>query len=128
MSLPLKHFTPDEFKEDGKPAFENMQPEFLLALDACRDLAGVPFKITSSYRSPEKNRRVGGSPGSMHLKGRAVDIVCPDSAHRFAVVKAAVNLGMTVGIMRDALHLDNRPEPIIFHYYQRYGSGLSTDE
>ena len=126
--MTLKHVTPHEFKEDGKDAYDQMQPEFLLSLDACRELAGVPFKITSSYRSPEKNRRVGGSIGSMHLKGRAVDILCPDSEYRYKVVKAAIACGLTVGIMRDALHLDNRPNPIIFHYYQRYPAGMSNDE
>lgn len=32
-------------------------------------------RITSGYRSPETNRRVGGSPNSYHLRGRAVDVV-----------------------------------------------------
>lgn len=113
---------------DGKPVFDKMDVAFLLKLDTCRDLAAVPFKITSSYRSPEKNRRVGGAPGSMHLKGRAVDIECPDGATRAVIMKAALTLGLSVGIMRDALHLDNRDPQIVFDYYTRYGSTNSPDE
>ena len=31
--------------------------------------------VTSGLRSPERNRAVGGVPGSFHLKGRAIDVV-----------------------------------------------------
>ena len=41
------------------------------------DLLGqIPFKlyITSAYRDPEANRRVGGSSSSQHVKAQAADI------------------------------------------------------
>lgn len=31
-------------------------------------------RVTSTYRSPSHNRRVGGVPNSFHLSGRAIDI------------------------------------------------------
>jgi hypothetical protein len=31
-------------------------------------------RVTSTYRSPERNRRVGGVANSYHLSGRAIDI------------------------------------------------------
>jgi uncharacterized protein YcbK (DUF882 family) len=129
MSDKLKYFSPSEFTMDGQPVFHKMNPAFLQLLDKCRELAGVPFVITSSYRSPSKNRRVGGSVGSMHLYGRAVDIECPDGATRWKIVKAAMSLGLSVGVMRSALHLDNREGiPTMFDYYPRYGEGVSADE
>jgi hypothetical protein len=65
----------------------------------------------------------------MHLYGRAVDIECPDGATRWKIVKAAMSLGLSVGVMRSALHLDNREGiPTMFDYYPRYGEGVSADE
>lgn len=128
MSDKLKYFSPSEFVMDGQPVFHKMNPAFLQLLDKCRELAGVPFVITSSYRSPSHNRRVGGSVGSMHLYGCAVDIECPDGATRWKISFAAMSLGLSVGVMRSALHLDNREFPIVFDYYVRYGETRSENE
>lgn len=124
----LKHFQPEEFTMDGKPVFNKMNPDFLVKLDTCRELSGVPFRITSSFRTPEKNRRVGGSPGSMHLKGRAVDIECESGEDRAVIIKTALNLGLSVGVMRTGLHLDDREGQIVFDYYLRYGEGKALEE
>ena len=35
---------------------------------------GNPLHVTSGYRTPEHNRKVGGRPQSQHLQGRAVDV------------------------------------------------------
>lgn len=39
-----------------------------------RDHFGVPIAVTSGYRSPELNKRIGGSLTSQHSKGQALDI------------------------------------------------------
>lgn len=44
-------------------------------LQVIRDLIQLPIQITSGYRTPEHNKKVGGSPNSYHLKGMAADIV-----------------------------------------------------
>lgn len=43
-------------------------------LQVLRDLVGKPIKISSGYRTPERNRQIGGAPDSWHVKGGAVDI------------------------------------------------------
>lgn len=127
----MRYFKPEEFTQKGVVVFEKMQPEFIELLDECRHLAAVPFKITSAYRDPEHNRRVEGSPTSWHLKGRAVDIDCPNIRTRARIIKAALEVGLTVGVMQYALHLDNRntAEPVVFDYYAKYrrNSGTKID-
>ncbi|QRE00543.1 hypothetical protein [Burkholderia phage BCSR129] len=47
-------------------------------METVRDLlGGLPIIVNSGYRSPAVNAKVGGVPSSQHLKGQAVDFVCP---------------------------------------------------
>ena len=43
-------------------------------LERARALLGVPLVVTSGYRSPADNARVGGSPTSDHVNGLAADV------------------------------------------------------
>jgi zinc D-Ala-D-Ala carboxypeptidase len=47
-------------------------------LDFVRERFGETI-ITSGYRSPSYNRKIGGSINSQHTKGEAADIVIPDA-------------------------------------------------
>jgi hypothetical protein len=51
-------------------AFSNRR----LGLSGAASLAGQWGRVTSAYRSPEHNRRVGGVRNSFHLSGRAIDV------------------------------------------------------
>lgn len=51
---------------------ENMDPEFMDALQRLRTEFGEPLRVTSGYRCEIHNRNVGGSP--RHVTGRAADI------------------------------------------------------
>jgi len=43
-------------------------------LQSLRDRLGVPMLITSAYRSPSHNAKVGGAKNSVHMQGRAFDV------------------------------------------------------
>lgn len=108
----ITHFTPDEFKRPDKMGYE-----FMVYLDGLREQAGVPMFISSSFRSVEYNRSVGGAADSSHTDDPcdAVDIrksptpADPNWNHaRFCIVRAAFLSGcVRVGIYPNgSLHID----------------------
>ena len=54
-------------------------------------LGGNPIIVSSWYRSPSLNRRVGGSTTSEHLKGSAVDFTCPAFGTPYDICRALQN-------------------------------------
>ena len=85
----------------------NMNQEFLDKLDQARELANIPFKINSAYRSPEHNAKIGGKPNSSHLRGLAVDISVKDSRSRFIILEALISVGFNrIGIADTFIHVD----------------------
>lgn len=74
MPIPrdLKWFAEREFRN---PLL--VEEEAVRFLDEVRDLYGAPIVVTSDARTAEDNERVGGSPTSWHLRGRAFDLRYP---------------------------------------------------
>jgi len=71
----LKHFNYSEFDSPDEPGSgKNMQDSTVEMLDNARDMAGVPFKINSGFRTESHNKEVGGVPESAHTRGYAADI------------------------------------------------------
>jgi len=54
---------------------ENAKKLFANVVQPIREKFGVTI-ITSGYRSPELNAKIGGSSKSQHCKGQAVDLEC----------------------------------------------------
>jgi hypothetical protein len=73
---------------------------------------GCDYKITSGRRSKAHNRRVGGAPKSMHLTGRALDVVVYTPRCRQAVVANASSRGLSVIKYNIHLHIDNRTKSV----------------
>jgi len=48
-----------------------------MQLEKVRALLGQPMHIDSWYRCPDLNAAVGSKPTSQHLKGEAIDFICP---------------------------------------------------
>ena len=67
------NFTPQELACRGTGQLV-IDPRALDMLQSLRNRLGRPMIITSAYRSPEHNRRVGGAPRSKHLDGIAFDV------------------------------------------------------
>ena len=74
-----KNFHIDEFRSKDGAIFPDDVKTNLLELaknlQIIRDYIDEPITITSGYRSPEHNLKVGGVKNSQHLKGKAADII-----------------------------------------------------
>lgn len=104
MPPTYKWFKPEEV--------EGLNEEFVAKLDQARQLADIPFRITSGLRTPEKNQSVVGSvPDSAHLKGLAVDLRVENSHEVSLIVDAA----KAVGITRRGIYVDKAFQPVHVH-------------
>jgi len=103
-------FVPSEFKHPFK-----MDVTFLRSLYRVRLRAGVPLRIVSDYRPPDRNASVGGAKASAHMElpCSAVDLRVNNNHERMLIVAAAIEEGFTrMGIYpageggAGSLHLD----------------------
>lgn len=62
--------------------------------------------ITSTWRSPEHNREVGGIPTSKHLKGRAIDIVIATKEAEAMFIPFVQGLGFEAIFEQDHWHIE----------------------
>jgi len=116
--LVLQYFKPAEFEHPEKMGFQ-----FMLKVDALRHQAGVSMPITSSYRTPEHNKAVGGARDSAHCDEicEAIDVLPLNSSDAFAIIAAAfVNGWERIGIYPNgSFHFDTtgdrRPNRVLWH-------------
>jgi len=96
-----------------------MDPQFMTILQALRDLYGETMIVDSGWRCQEHNasKEVGGSPRSMHLLGRAADILATNLSSRVRLIETARAVGFNgLGIGSTFVHLDNRTLPATWTY------------
>lgn len=105
----MRYFKTKEFDSPDKKGSGSLMDETVLKmLDNTRHEAGIPFNITSGYRTKTHNALVGGVNGSSHTKGLAVDIRCKGSIERFKIINCALQSGFTrIGVSGNFIHLDN---------------------
>lgn len=88
-----------------------MQCSTVGMLDEARHRLGRGMRITSGFRTPERNAAVGGATQSSHLTGYAVDIYAPTQEDKADLLRALFKVGFRrFGIMATAIHVDNDPD------------------
>lgn len=116
-----KFFKDEEFEACSPSCMrEQINDDSLLRLDRAREIAGVPFVLSSAYRTPDFERKKGRSGKGAHTEGRAFDILCRSSNFRWRIVFSALAAGFQrIGIADTFIHLDdsvNLPSPCIWLY------------
>lgn len=116
----LRHFKASEFAR-CKPAcsISDMNEGFLYLLDEAREIAGVPFKLNSCFRSVEYEHNHARLGTSSHCKGIAADISCKGNLERLKIVTALIQVGFTrIGIGKTFIHVDydKKKNPSIWLY------------
>ncbi|MEP2640070.1 D-Ala-D-Ala carboxypeptidase family metallohydrolase [Roseobacter sp.] len=114
-----KHFTPREFASKGN-GYVSVSKKMITALDRVRAAVGHPIRITSGYRDPAHNARVGGAKHSRHLISDAVDINLHglSSLQRHALTWHLLAEGFTsfgTYSRHGFMHADMRPHARIWH-------------
>lgn len=136
-AVALNYFKRDEFDSEATPAQianrldtytkngrtyltgsgKNMNPVFLRKLDQARKLAGIPFRVTSGFRSPQWEAHRGRSGKSAHTLGMAADIAYSTPQQRDTIIKAAIKAGISrIGIASNFVHLDiaDKADPALY--------------
>ncbi len=116
--MTFRYFTREEF--DCQETGENeMEDEFIHALDALRHQCNIPFRITSGYRSPRHSieAKKPNGPGQ-HSRGIAADIAVSNGAERYIIAGNAFKLGFSgIGIHKTFVHVDTRTTtPVLWPY------------
>ena len=109
----MKFFNPEQ-----DPEMVGVDYKLMYKLDLARQMADIPFIITSGLRSIEKNKEIGGADDSSHLKGLACDIACENSQQAFCIIKGAFMAGFErIGLGKGHIHLDidtEKPQKVLF--------------
>lgn len=113
-----KHFKLEEFlspNDPHKPTVqhaENLKDLCELVLEPLREALGRPIRITSGYRSPLHNKRIGGHPGSLHKTGLACDfaVKSDDEMVKVAAVASRIKAVGAIGLYpgQGFVHVDIR--------------------
>ena len=109
----LNYFSLSEFDDPTLPnSGQNMDSEFLTKLESAREIAGIPFRITSGYRTKEHNESLRdkgykASPNSSHLIGVAADIAVGGGHDRYVILSALIKAGFRrIGVAKTFIHCD----------------------
>ena len=117
----LRYFKPSEFscKCGCGAGPSEMLRDFLVRLENAREVAGIPFVISSGFRCAKHNKFVSGVSDSAHTLGLAADILVAGSEARHKILASVIKFFPRVGIDKHFIHVDfdlTKPNPSVFLY------------
>lgn len=116
-----KYFKEEEFKRlTPSCSMAQMDENLLMLLDELREAVGMPFVLTSAYRTPLWDISKGRTGKGAHTKGMGVDIQITNPTFARIVLERALRMPFRgIGIAKNFIHLDVMPReytPIIWGY------------
>lgn len=104
-----RFFQESEFRRcTPKCELSDMDSDFMRLLDKAREIAQVPFILSSAYRTKEHEIKKGRPGTSSHTKGLAVDISCKSTFVRYKILNALFSVGFRrIGVYSSFIHVDN---------------------
>lgn len=105
-----QHFKVKEFacKDGSQVVF--IDSYLVSILDILRNEVGKPVIINSGYRTPERNKAVGGAKYSYHMRGMAADIRINGMAAKEIANKLnkIIPYGCGIIVYENWVHIDTR--------------------
>lgn len=105
-----KHFKVKEFAcRDGSQVVF-IDSYLVSILDILRNQVGKPVHITSGYRTPARNKAVGGAKYSYHMRGMAADIRVEGMTAKEIANKLnkIIPFGCGIIVYKTWVHIDTR--------------------
>ena len=95
--------------------------DLVIVLQKIRIHFGKPVTINSGYRTASYNAKIGGSPNSQHLNGKAADIrvsdVTPLAVAQYAEIIGVGGIGHAPAGQGNFVHVDTRAARGRWEYY-----------
>lgn len=114
------YFSQSEFECKCGCGLNNVCNSLIDDLNTAREIATVPFVITSGSRCETHNKKVGGLRSSSHLKGLAADIKADNSPVRLKILQGLILAGFDrIGIHKTFIHVDvdrTNPSQVLWLY------------
>jgi len=90
---------------------KGLDVKLMVMLDYAREVAGIPFIITSGVRTVKENLCAKGVNNSAHLLGLACDIRARNDTEIYFIKKGAYRAGFRrIGRGNGHIHLDIDPD------------------
>jgi uncharacterized protein YcbK (DUF882 family) len=83
-----------------------VSPALVERLQCIRDAILMPIRITSGYRCPAYNDKIGGEKDGSHTTGEGVDVMIPSNHYRYLFLQEALRSFLRIGIYDRHVHVD----------------------
>ena len=122
MTMISKDFAIEQFACKCGCGYDDISMDLVNRLQNARNIAHIPFVITSGCRCIKHNTKVGGKSDSAHINGLAADISYKTGYQLYRLLTGLIEAGFKrigINLQKKFIHVDidyNKPYPTVFKY------------